>query len=248
MNYTGLSLAQNSGILPVIRAVIKSLYAVSYGYIEEVLSATEILVTFSVNQGGGNRTVPAKFTSLTGELFELNVTPHKGDHVLLLHPKDIAPLMYTASSGVQGGDGYKECGCLALQIGTIKAASYNSAAVTDTDVTVGIGNTTKDAGGNDVEHAVNLVKTVSGNETETTKGNRVFTAAGMEFNGSDDNLMRYSELNTALQKFVTDLSTCMTSTPIIGEGSTQSWVNFPQLDISKCLCASLKTGTTDPST
>lgn len=66
----------------------------------------------------------------------------------------------------------------------------------------------------------------------------------IELNGNTKQFVTWTELNTALSTFLTQLTLAMTTTPIVGNGSTQpSWVGLPtQIDISAAKTSTIVTG------
>ena len=244
MKIDGFDMASNALAQDLILKVVQGMFIVSYGIITDASKNPFVTVNVLASSGREPPTVCARYVSLTSLLLELSIVPSAGDHVLLLSPKDWTGGMLTATEPSQGTAGYKPNLCLAFPAGTVRSASVSTVDITGSSVTIGIGNPTTDSSGTKTEHTVDVPVKVSGNAS--------LNAASIDLNGGDDkddNLIRYSELNTALQNFVTGLQTCMTTTPIAGEGATQpTWVNFPSLDISKAKCSTLTTGKTDPST
>ena len=244
MKRNGFEMENNARVPDWILKFVRNMFIVSYGVITDVSEDPIVSVDVLASEAEQAPSVCARYVSLTSFLFELSITPTVGDHVLLLSPRHWAEEMFTETKSTSGVAGYKPNLCMALGIGVVLNTSVNAVDITDSSVKIGVGKTTKDADGNDVEHEVAADVTVSGGTS--------LNAKTIDLNGGenkDDNLIRYSELDKALQKFVTDLRTCMTTTPIAGNGSTQpSWTAFPSIDISAAMCATLTTGKTDPST
>lgn len=72
----------------------------------------------------------------------------------------------------------------------------------------------------------------------------VTTDKKIELNGNDKQLVTWSELNQALSQFLTQLTTALKTTPIIGNGSPQAeWAGLPtQIDISSAKTTTVVTG------
>lgn len=66
----------------------------------------------------------------------------------------------------------------------------------------------------------------------------------IELNGNSKSFVTWNELNTALSNFLTQLTTALTTTPIIGNGSPQEeWLGLPtQIDISGAKTTKVVTG------
>lgn len=65
----------------------------------------------------------------------------------------------------------------------------------------------------------------------------------IDLNGDSKTLVTYDALKTALSTFVTQLTTSLNTTLIIGNGSTQVWTNLPtSIDISGAEATKIKTG------
>lgn len=65
----------------------------------------------------------------------------------------------------------------------------------------------------------------------------------VDLNGDSQTLVTYAALNSALSTFLTQLSTSLSSTPILGNGSPQVWTAFPTaIDISAAEAKKVKTG------
>ena len=73
---------------------------------------------------------------------------------------------------------------------------------------------------------------------------KIDTDQKIELNGNDKQLVTWSELNTALSNFLTQLTVAMTTTPIIGNGSPQAtWTGLPtSIDISAAKTKTVVTG------
>lgn len=73
---------------------------------------------------------------------------------------------------------------------------------------------------------------------------KIDAATKIELNGNTKQFVTWTELNTALSTFLTQLTLAMTTTPIVGNGSTQpSWVGLPtQIDISAAKSSTIVTG------
>jgi len=87
-------------------------------------------------------------------------------------------------------------------------------------------------------------KTVKASIICQPDGKIIATGDTIELNGDDKQLVTWSELNTALSTFLTSLTTALTTTPIVGNGSPQpSWVGLPtSIDISSAKTTTIKTG------
>jgi hypothetical protein len=73
----------------------------------------------------------------------------------------------------------------------------------------------------------------------TVNGDVSVNAENINLNGDDKKLVTYAELNEAMQK----LWTAMTTTPIAGNGSTQpTWTGITSIDISAAETSTIKTG------
>lgn len=66
----------------------------------------------------------------------------------------------------------------------------------------------------------------------------------IHLNGNNKSFVTYTELDLALQTFLTQLLTSLSTTPIAGNGTVQpSWTNFPtSIDISASETQTVKTG------
>lgn len=71
----------------------------------------------------------------------------------------------------------------------------------------------------------------------------VKTNGKIKLNGDSKQLVTWSELNDALSQFLTQLTTSLSTTPITGNGSPQTWVDFPTaIDISSAKTTTVVTG------
>ena len=71
----------------------------------------------------------------------------------------------------------------------------------------------------------------------------VDTQGKIKLNGDSKQLVTWSELNDALSQFLTQLTTSLSTTPIAGNGSPQTWVDFPTaIDISGAKTTKVVTG------
>jgi hypothetical protein len=91
--------------------------------------------------------------------------------------------------------------------------------------------------------------TGAGNEVKASiicqpDGKIIATGDTIELNGNSKKLVTYAELNSALSTFLTGLTTALTTTPIIGNGSPQpAWAGLPtSIDISAAETSTVKTG------
>ena len=73
---------------------------------------------------------------------------------------------------------------------------------------------------------------------------QIDTEQKIELNGNSKQFVTWSELNSALSTFLTQLTTAMTTTPIAGNGAPQpTWTNMPtQIDISAAKTTTVVTG------
>ena len=70
---------------------------------------------------------------------------------------------------------------------------------------------------------------------KNSNGDLILQSNGnLEINGNSKQFVTWTELNTALTTFLTNLTIAMTTTPIIGNGAPQpTWINLPtSIDIS----------------
>lgn len=73
----------------------------------------------------------------------------------------------------------------------------------------------------------------------STDGDMALSAENITLNGDDKRLVTYAELKAAMDK----LWTAMTTTPIVGNGSTQpTWTGITSIDISASETQTIKTG------
>lgn len=79
---------------------------------------------------------------------------------------------------------------------------------------------------------------------EIESGNMEVTATKIKLNGDSKQFVTWAELNQALTTFLTQLTTAMTTTPIVGNGSPQpTWTGLPtSIDISNAKTTSIVTG------
>ena len=71
----------------------------------------------------------------------------------------------------------------------------------------------------------------------------VKTNGKIKLNGDSKQFVTWAELNNALSQFLTQLTTSLSTTPIVGNGSPQTWVNFPTaIDISGAKTTTVVTG------
>jgi phage gp45-like len=91
--------------------------------------------------------------------------------------------------------------------------------------------------------------TGAGNEVKSKitckpDGTILIDGDSVEINGDGKRLVTYAELNSALSTFLTGLTTALTTTPIIGNGSPQpAWTGLPtSIDISASETSTVKTG------
>ena len=214
----------------LIISLIHSLFIVSYGRIVTVSDSGMVHVELSVKDKLHPVCTAAQYVSISSGLLELNVAPKVNDHVLLLSPKDWGISIFTALKAVTGGTGYNVNACIAIPVGTMKGESVNTVNVTEDAVNITIG----------TAEEIPMDVTVTGATSVNAKT--------IDLNGGedkDDNLVRYGQLNTILTKYFTDLKTSLTTTPITGQGSTQSWLNYPEIDLSKAKCTTLTTKSSD---
>lgn len=72
---------------------------------------------------------------------------------------------------------------------------------------------------------------------------KINVAEKIELNGNDKNFVTWAELNSALSTFLTQLTTALTTTPIVGNGSAQTWTGLPtSIDISAAKTTTIVTG------
>ena len=94
-----------------------------------------------------------------------------------------------------------------------------------------------------INTVANINVSTTGDASMSADGNVTVDANQINLNGDAKSLVTYGELNTALSKFLNELTVSMTTTLSVGNGSPQVWTNFPtSIDISGAEASTLKTG------
>ncbi|MBO5921205.1 MAG: hypothetical protein J6Q48_02315 [Bacteroidaceae bacterium] len=94
-----------------------------------------------------------------------------------------------------------------------------------------------------VNTASNINVSTTGDASVTADGNVSVDANQINLNGDSKSLVTYGELDNALSTFLQQLTTSLSTTLIAGNGSPQTWTDFPtSIDISSAEASTLKTG------
>ena len=94
-----------------------------------------------------------------------------------------------------------------------------------------------------VNTASNINVSTTGDASVSADGNVSVDANQINLNGDSKSLVTYGELDNALSTFLQQLTTSLSTTPIAGNGSPQTWTDFPtSIDISSAEASTLKTG------
>ncbi len=209
----------------LIESVVSSFYILDYGFIKTVNNDKTVdvvhakkLKTLDGEDLSEMTTKGLEVLTISGQGFSLNFDYAQGDKVLLLGLKTPVEKTGEVNTATETTSyiHYSRESMKALPL-----CVFNDSAKVRIEAKEGSLNIT-------TENDVNI--------TAGEKGK-------IKLNGDKKSLVTWDELNTALSSFVKALTTSMTTTAIVGNGSVQAWTNLPtSIDISKAKTTTVVTG------
>ena len=216
----------------LIESILASFYILDYGYIKTVNPDKSIdvvhakrLKTLDGKTLNPTTTKAIEVLTLAGAGFSIKFDYKKGDKVLLLGLKDYIPKVNAVASATETKS-YQHYSRETIK--AIPLCVFNDQAQVKVEVESG---TMKVQAAKDVEINASQSAKINGN----TK---------IELNGNTKQFVTWTELNTALSTFLSQLTLAMTTTPIAGNGSPQpAWTGMPtSIDISAAKTTTVVTG------
>lgn len=208
----------------LIESILASFYIIDYGYIKKVnpdktvdVIHAKMLKTMDGQSLRPTTTKALEVLTLSCGGFALQVDYKAGDKVLLLGLKDYVP----------------KTGSVAIPTETTSYIHYTRETMKALPLCV-FDNTAKIK-----VKAENGTLDVDALDTIKLNGKQK-----IELNGNTKQFVTWSELNSALSTFLTQLTTALTTTPIAGNGSPQpTWTELPtSIDISAAKTTTVVTG------
>ena len=222
--------AQSLTELDLIDAILAQHTIVDYGYVNKVNADKTVDITHAVKPMLLNRrelpeTITRNVEVLTfaGAGFSIEWDIKSGDRMLLLGLKD-----YVRNAGTVVKAESQSSG-IHYNRATIKAVPL-CVFKTDAKATISIKDGVVKLNADGVECKANKTVKIDGNK--------------IELNGNSKQFVTWTELNSALSQFLTQLTLAMTTTPIVGNGSPQpTWTGMPTtIDISAAKSSTVVTG------
>lgn len=218
----------------LMEAILGSYFILDYGYVLKVNADDTIDVAhakYMKDRTGKNlpRTETPNVEVLTyaGEGFSIKWDINAGDKVLLLGLKDYISKVddVTKTTDKEVDAHYYRAGLKAIPLCVFNDDAKVKFEIDNGKLTI----TAKD----DTE-----VKSDANIKLNAGSGKKI------ELNGNSKQFVTWSELDNALTSFLTQLTTALTTTPIVGNGATQpTWSGLPtSIDISSAKTTSVVTG------
>lgn len=251
----------------IIRAILNSYFIVDYGYINKVNPDKTVNVTHAAKPVLINGTELPETTTdnvevltISGAGFSVQWDYKAKDKVLLLGLKDYVPSVDSVEQAEvpKAFIHYTRTNLKAIPLCLFNDEAKVNIVIEEgkltlntedaVDIEAGKTLTVKANDGKMTIEATDEIDIKSDKAVKVNAGADVEVAAGsgkkIKLNGDSKQLVTWTELNTALTNFLTQLTIAMTTTPIVGNGSPQpTWSGLPtSIDISAAKTQTVVTG------